>query len=140
MTTEWTVHPNRFELGPDKPGRNGHYRALRGQRARLPEEKCQARVTLPRKLAQFVDEDGTATFAGPDWRFVVGAARSFARQHNSCTTLPDPFGFKDNGRWRWWDGTQTAESILDGAGAGEHVRRYLKQLFPRAPIDISDRR
>jgi hypothetical protein len=139
MSTEWTVHPNRSELGPNRPGRNGHYRPLRGEPTGLPEETCQARVTLPRELSHIVDENGTAIFAGPDWGFVVGAARSFARQHISGEVLP-PFGFKDGRLWSWWDGAQTSDSILEAPDAGEHVRRYLQRLFPCATIDVSTRR
>lgn len=26
--SDWTVHPNRSEIGPDEPGRNGHFRTI----------------------------------------------------------------------------------------------------------------
>ncbi|SIJ22432.1 Uncharacterised protein [Mycobacteroides abscessus subsp. abscessus] len=140
MADEWVAHPNRSALGPNTSGRNGHYRSPRGERSRLPQETCQARVGLPPNLSQVCDPDGTATFSGPDWSFVAGAARSFARQYMDGKLLP-PFGFKDGRAWTWWDGTQTAESILEGADACDHVRRYLEKLFPHAgSIEISDRR
>ena len=80
-SSEWIVHPNRSELGPDKPGRNGHYRPIRDARARLPVETCEARITLPRSMSRLADRDGSVTFAGASWLFVVGAARTFARTH-----------------------------------------------------------
>ena len=106
-SSEWLVHPNRSELGPDKPGRNGHYRGLRDGRAPLPVETCEARVTLPRKMSRLADRSGVATFSGASWLFVVGAARTFARTHTEVD-VPPPFGFKDGGKWWWWDDTAAA--------------------------------
>ncbi|MBU8820379.1 hypothetical protein KL864_31345 [Mycolicibacterium goodii] len=138
MTDEWIVHPNRSELGPNKPGRNGHYRPLRDTRARLPEETCHARIMLADNLAHVADEDGSVTFAGPNWSFVVGAARGLARRH--VNDVPPPFGFLDGRLWTWWDGTQSPESILEGPEAGEHVRRYLNELFPHSTVELTDLR
>lgn len=138
-SSEWIVHPNRSELGPDRPGRNGHYRSLRDSRPRLPEETCQARITVPCRLARLAGPDGSVTFAGPSWWFVIGAARSFARNHIGGG-MPPPFGFKDRGKWWWWDNTTSDESILDSPAATSYVREYLKRLFPDLSITLSDRR
>jgi hypothetical protein len=140
MGQEWNVHPNRSELGPDKPGRNGHYRTVVRVASRLPKQRCEARVVLPKKLSRFGDPDGSVTFDGSDWRFVTAAARSFAADHTSADMLP-PFGFSDNGQWWWWDGSTTDYSILETLDAGEHVRRYLQGLFPGAAgIEVADLR
>ncbi|ORX19449.1 hypothetical protein [Mycobacterium xenopi] len=134
--TEWIVHPNRSELGPDRPGRNGHYRPLRDTQPCLPQERCQARITLPARYSRVADADGSVTFAGPSWWFVVGAARAFARNHIGGDVAP-PFGFKDRGKWLWWDHTTSDESILDGPDATSHVREYLDRLFPGMSIALS---
>ncbi|OOK65258.1 hypothetical protein BZL29_7920 [Mycobacterium kansasii] len=136
--TDWIVHPNRSDIGPDKPGQNAHYRSV--NRPRKPAiEPCLARVRLPRKLSDVADADGTVTFGGNDWWFVVGAARTFARAHVD-SNVPPPFGFKRNGRWWWWDDTTSEESILDGPEGIEYVREYLAQLFPGCTVTISDTR
>lgn len=136
-SSEWLVHPNRSELGPDKPGRNGHYRPIRDARARLPVETCEARIALPRTMSRLADRDGSVTFAGGSWLFVVGAARTFARTYTDVD-VPPPFGFKDRGQWRWWDNTTSEESILDGPDAAGYVQEYLERLFPGMPITLSD--
>lgn len=130
MAEQWLVHPNRSETGPNKAGRNGHYRAARGSGRRLPQESCLARVVLPSSLADVADEDGSVTFAGESWSFVTGAARSFVRRHINEDTLA-PFGFKRGGQWVYWDGTVAAESRHDGSGAATLVENYLRALFPR---------
>ncbi|OBJ81210.1 hypothetical protein [Mycobacterium sp. 1245852.3] len=136
--TEWIVHPNRSEIGSDEPGRNGHYRSL--TRPRKPAiEPCLARVRLPRRLSDVADADGTITFGGNDWWFVVGAARSFARTHVD-SNVPPPFGFKRNGQWWWWDDTTSEESILEGPEGIDYVREYLARLFPRCTVTVSDAR
>ncbi len=139
---EWTVHPNRSELGPDEPGRNGHFRPIGRPRRRrkIPtENKCLARVVLPDSLSHLADEDGSRTFGGYDWLFVVGAAHTFARIHTE-TEVPLPFGYKDRGLWWWWDGTTTEESILDGPDAASYVEEFLERLFPGMPITVTDGR
>jgi hypothetical protein len=138
-SSEWLVHPNRSELGPDKPGRNGHYRPIRDARARLPVETCEARIALPRTMSRLADRDGSVTFAGASWLFVVGAARTFARTHTDVD-VPPPFGFKDRGQWWWWDNTTSEESILDGPDAAGYVQQYLERLFPGMPMTLSDKR
>ena len=70
---------------------------------------------------------------------VVGAARTFAREHVD-PDVPPPFGFKRNGRWLWWDNTTTEESILDGADAIDYLREYLDRLFPSMTITVTDQR
>lgn len=139
---QWVVHPNRSELGPDEPGRNGHFRAVRTAPARLqPQQTCRARIVLPQQWSHLTDTDGAVTFAAPDWRSVACEARSFARHDlNMGEELPPPFGFRRSRVWWWWDGTTTTESILAGPHAAEHVRRYLAQMFPGAVIDVSDQR
>lgn len=137
--TEWIVHPNRSDIGPDEPGHNGHYRSVSRPRSRVTMSKCFAQVTLPRKLAGVADPDGTITFGGPDWWFVVGAARTFAKTHLTGD-VPPPFGFKRDGHWLWWDNTTTAESILDGPDGIEYVREYLGRLFPKFATTVSDAR
>lgn len=136
--TEWIVHPNRTEIGPDRPGQNGHYRSVARPHT-TAVEPCLARVVLPHSLSAVADADGTITFGGNDWWFVVGAARTFARTHVSAD-VPAPFGFKRGGQWLWWDNTTTSASILDGPDAIEYVRQYLDQLFPRAAIAVTDQR
>ena len=136
--TEWIVHPNRSEIGPDEPGQNGHCRSV--ARPRPPAtESCLARVRLPRKMSHLADPDGTLTFGGHDWWFVVGAARTFARTHVN-PDVPPPFGFKRSGQWWWWDNTTTEESILDGPEAIEYVREYLDRLFPSFSVTVTDTR
>ncbi len=140
---EWVVHPNRSELGPDDPGRNGHFRAS-GPRRRPSSRtssvgKCCARVSLPLNLSHHADAEGTISFAGADWSFVVGAAHSFARQHTTVP-VPPPFGFKDRGQWWWWDGTTSDESILEGPDAVGYVEEFLKRLFPGQAILLMDQR
>lgn len=139
---EWVVHPNRSELGPDEPGRNGHFRPmgrLRRRRKIPTENKCLARVELPDSLSDLTDEDGSRTFGGYDWLFVVGAARTFARIHTDVE-VPLPFGFKDRGVWWWWDGTTTEESILDGPDAVSYVEEYFHRLFPGMAVTVADGR
>lgn len=135
---EWIVHPNRFAIGVDEPGRNGHFRSVR--KARPPAtEPCLARVELPPALSGQADVDGTVTFGGYDWWFVVGAARMFARTHVN-PDVPPPFGFKRFGKWLWWDGTTTDRSILDGPEGIEHVREYLTRLLPGFSVTLTDNR
>lgn len=136
--TEWIVHPNRSEIGSDAPGQNGHFRSV--IRPRTPAtEPCLARVKLPRRLSRLADADGTVTFGGNDWWFVVGAARTFARTHVD-REVPAAFGFKRAGQWLWWDNTTTEESILDGPDGIAYVREYLGRLFPSLSVTVTDAR
>ena len=137
MKREWIVHPNRSAAGKDEPSRNGHYRAV--SRPRPPvTEPLLARVQLPHNLLHLADADGTVTFGGFSWLFVVGAARTFARVHTDVD-VPPPFGFKRSGLWHWWDGSTSSDSIVDEPGAAEHVRRYLQRLYPCAAIELAVR-
>lgn len=138
---EWVVHPNRSELGPDEPGCNGHFRSISRppRRKIVTENKCLARVELPGNLSDLADEDGSRTFGGYDWLFVVGAAHTFARVHTDVE-VPLPFGFQDRGLWWWWDGTTTEESILEGPDAVGYVEEFLERLFPGMPITVTDGR
>ncbi len=139
MMVEFVVHPNRSAIGPDKAGHNGHYRLI-DRAPDLPAARCVARVVLPESLAGAGDPDGSVTFEGSTWSFVVGAARSFARTYGQEPLLA-PFGFRDKGRFWWWDGTNTRDSILDAADAPEHVRTYLQRLLPGAGgIELADLR
>jgi len=88
-------------------------------------------------MSRLADRDGTATFSGTSWLFVVGAARTFARTYTEVD-VPPPFGFKDGGKWWWWDDTTTEESILDGPDAADYVQEYLARLFPGMPIALSE--
>ncbi|MCH9667027.1 MAG: hypothetical protein K0U76_17220 [Actinomycetia bacterium] len=139
---QWVVHPNRSEIGPDEPGRNGHFRSI--SRPRRPTaaalaKKCFARVMLPPELSHHADADGSVTFSAYDWRFVVGAARTFARLHTEVQ-VPPPFGFKDRGKWWWWDGTTSDESILEGPDAIGYVQEFFTLLFPGMAITVTDQR
>ena len=136
---EWIVHPNRSEIGDDEPGRNGHYRTIMRPRPPVSISTCLARVELPRSLSEHADADGSLTFGGTDWWFVVGAARSFARTHTDVAP-PPPFGFERRGQWWWWDNTTTDESILDGPDATAYVQEYLDRLFPGLAITVADNR
>lgn len=136
---QWTVHPNRSAIGPDEPGRNGHFRSVSRPPYRPKAGDCLARVGLPPELSHAADTDGSVTFAGSDWRWVVGAARSFAGQYVDVE-LPPPFGFRDRGRWWWWDGTSSEESRLDGPDAERYVEEFLERLFPGLPITLTDLR
>jgi hypothetical protein len=138
-SSEWIVHPNRSQLGPDEPGRNGQYRTVGRPRPAVSVSTFLARVKLPRKLSQLADADGSVTFGGLDWWFVVGAARTFARDHIDAN-VPPPFGFKDRGQWWWWDNTTSDQSILDAPEAIDHVREYLNRLFPGLAVDVSETR
>ncbi|EUA40240.1 hypothetical protein I549_4309 [Mycobacterium avium subsp. avium 2285 (R)] len=131
------MHPNRFELGADEPGRNGHFRAVSRPRRPLTISTHLARVELPPNMSDFADDDGSITFGGVDWWFVVGAARTFARTRIN-EDVPAPFGFKLDGKWRWWDNTTTDESILDGPDASQHVRHYLAELFPGLAVTLTE--
>lgn len=137
--SDWTVHPNRSEVGPDEPGRNGHFRTMTRPPADVPVEGCVARVQLPPELAEQADPDGSLTFDGPDWRIVVGTARTFARAYTDVE-VPPPFGFKQDGQWWWWDGTTSEDSILEGPDAVASVREYLERLFPEMEFTIADTR
>ncbi len=78
--SEWVVHPNRSELGPDEPGRNGHYRAVgRPHNQASTPEPCQVRVRLPRNLSHLAGAGGEKTFSADNWLFVVCVAHTFAR-------------------------------------------------------------
>lgn len=134
--TEWVVHPNRFETGPDTPGRNGHHRTLRRAAAPIITSTHQARVKLPKSLAHLAEKDGWLTFGGDDWWFIVGAARSFAREHLDLQP-PPPFGFSDGNQWWWWDNTTTQDSILDTLMAGQYVQEYLERLFPNCAVTVA---
>lgn len=135
--TDWTVHPNRFQSGD--AGSNGRYRPVTTIRPKVSTSTCLARVTLPRRLSHLADSDGSVTFGGQDWWFVVGAARTFARSHVDAD-VPPPFGFTRAGKWWWWDTTTTEESILEGPDAIDYVREYLKVLFPKFAITVTDGR
>jgi len=137
--TEWIVHPNRSEIGPDEPGQNGHYQTVTRPRPAVSISKCLARVKLPRSMSNLADADGSITFGGRDWWFVVGAARTFARTHINPDTLP-PFGFKRSDQWWWWDSSTTGESILEGPDAITYVREYLERLFPGFSVTVTDNR
>ena len=139
---EWFVHSNRSELGSDEPGRNGHFRSVSRARQHsdaTASKKCLAQVVLLGKLSHLADPDGSVTFGGHDWSFVVGAAHTFARLHTDVE-VPPPFGFKDRGQWWWWDGTTSAESILDGPDASGYVEEFLDRLFPGMAITVTDTR
>lgn len=137
---EFVVHPNRFEVNSDQPGHNGHYRVLERAPRRTSGGRCMARVVLPESMRHFGDSDGSVTFGGSSWRFVVSAARSFAEDFSS-DPVPAPFGFRDQGRWWWWDGSSTDYSILDTLDAQSHVRAYLEELFPGGGgIELADLR
>lgn len=138
--TEFVVHPNRSQLGLDQSGHNGHYRVVNRAPRRVSGGRCVARVTLPAPLCQYSDPDGTATFAGSSWRLVVAGARSVAETLGAAP-LPPPFGFRDQGRWWWWDGSSTDYSILETLDAQDHVRAYLQALFPDASsVELADLR
>lgn len=95
--SDFVVHPNRDAIGPDRQGHNGRYRVLALREEPMPEDSCRARVMLPNDLAHAADSpDGSATFAGPDWRFVTAVARGFAREYDLPNILP-PFGFRARG-------------------------------------------
>ena len=141
---QWTVHPNRSELGPDEPGCNGHFRVVRPAPDRLrPHQTCRARIVLPQQWSHLSDTDGAVMFADADWRSVGCQARIFAHHQQGIAweDLPPPLGFTIKGRWHWWDGTTTAASILEGADAAERtVRPFLERLFPGARIELADLR
>jgi hypothetical protein len=98
-------------------------------------------VILPSGALRGVgDPDGSVTFEGSNWSFVVGAARSFTRTYGQEPLL-GPFGFRDRGRFWWWDGTSTEDSILEAVDAPAHVRAYLHGLFPGAgAVELEDLR
>ncbi len=138
--SEWVVHPNRSELGPDEPGRNGHYRAVgRPHNQASTPEPCQVRVRLPRNLSHLAGAGGEKTFSADNWLFVVCVAHTFAREHTD-TEMPPPFGFKDRGKWWWWDGTSSDESILDGPDARGRIEEYFARLFPGMATTVTDAR
>ncbi|MDH6245524.1 hypothetical protein [Mycobacterium sp. OTB74] len=138
---EWVVHPNRSEIGPDEPGRNGHFRSVSRPPRPWPKlSGCMVRVELPGELAHVADPDGSLTFGGgDDWGFAVGAARTFARTYTNVD-LPNPYGFKRDGRWFWWDGSITDESRFDGPDAPRYVQEFFERLFPGLAITVMDLR
>lgn len=140
--SEWTVHPNRSEPGDDEPGRNGHFRPVSQPTPPTAAEAatmCLARVELPTELSHHGSPDGSLTFSGYDWHFVVGVAHTFARLHTEVD-VPPPFGYQDKGKWWWWDGTTTDESILEGPDAEAYVQEFLEQLFPDMNFVLTDGR
>ncbi|WP_431961362.1 hypothetical protein [Mycobacterium sp. smrl_JER01] len=100
---------------------------------------CLARVELPTELSHHGSPDGSLTFSGYDWHFVVGVAYTFARLHTEVD-VPPPFGYQDKGKWWWWDGTTTDESILEGPDAEAYVQEFLEQLFPDMNLVLTDGR
>lgn len=136
---DWTVHPNRLSVGEDHESPNGRFRPITRLRPRASTSTCLARVELPRNLSHLADPDGTVTFGGKDWWFVVGAARTFARTHVN-PEVPPPFGFTRAGKWWWWDHTSSDDSILEGEGAIDYVREYLGVLFPTLAVTVIDSR
>ncbi|OHU46130.1 hypothetical protein BKG82_28545 [Mycobacteroides chelonae] len=138
--SDWTVHPNRSEIGPDEPGRNGHFRTtMTRPRPEITVSVCLARVELPAELSEQADPDGSVTFGGLNWWFVVGTAHTFARTYTDVE-VPPPFGFKRRGQWWWWDDTTTDESILDGPDAAAYVEEYFELLFPGLIVTVTDNR
>lgn len=135
---EWIVHPNRSEIGPDKPGRNAHYRTERRPRRTATASQCIAQVQLPRDLEHLADADGTVSFGGDDWWWVVGVAFMFA-QKRLGSTMP-PFGYTRGGQWWWWDNTTSEESIMQSPEASAYVQEYLDRLFAGMPVALIDRR
>lgn len=134
MKREWVVNPNRSAVDDDEDPRNGRYRSIRQRR--LPaKEPFLARVELPSSLSHVADPDGTMTFGGYDWWFVVGAARTFARVHTNVD-VPAPFGFKRKGKWIWWDGSTSAAPLIEQPGGEQYVRLYLERLFPGRGIEL----
>ena len=137
MKHNWIVHPSRSVIDADEVPSNGQYRAVR--KGRLPANSpFLARVELESHLSEVADPDGTITFGGNDWWFVVGAARTFARTHTSID-VPDPFGFKRKGVWIWWDGSTSAASLLEQPNSDQYVRQYLERLFPGQEIVLTVR-
>lgn len=141
-TRAWTVHPNRSEPGEDMPGTNGHFRAV--SPAQPPteaeaESMCLARIDLPDELAHHGSPDGTVTFSGYDWHFVVGVAHTFAQVYTDVE-VPPAFGYRDRGTWTWWDGTTSVESILEGPDAQAYVQEFLERLFPDMSFTLVDNR
>ncbi len=136
---EWVVHANRSEMGLDEPGRTGHFRAVSRPRTRPTTSKCLVRVDLPRDLSHLADADGSVTFGGDDWWFPVGAAHTFARCHTNVK-MPNPFGFKHDWRWFWWDGDVTDESRVGGPDETRYVEKFFERLFPGMPITLIDKR
>lgn len=130
----WIVHPSRFESWHDRPGDDGGCTPAMVSQQPVPEP-FRARVRLSRNLSHLGSDDGTVTFAGSDWWFVVGAARTFVATHTGLE-VPRPFGFRRRGRWQWWDGSTSDSSIAVGHAETEHVRHYLNRLFPTCSIDL----
>jgi hypothetical protein len=142
----FVVHPNRSALGPDEPGRNGHFRVVRPSAPprRLTRAACTARVRFPQPWHGYgAAADGSMVLTASKWHSVVAGARSIAVDYGAGEVLP-PFGFTDRSRgrgWFWWDGTRTEHSILEAEDAQSHVRRYLEDLFPTAlSIELEERR
>jgi hypothetical protein len=71
--------------------------------------------------------------------FVVGAAHTFARLHTEVE-VPRPFGFKDQGKWWWWDGTTSVESVLDRPDAAGYIETFLGRLSPGMAVTVTDGR
>lgn len=97
------------------------------------------RVELPPNLSHEADPDGSLTFGGDDWRFPLGAARTFARRHTDVE-VPNPFGFNRDGRWFRWDGAVTDESRLVDPDEIRYVEEHFEQLFPGLAITVMDLR
>lgn len=127
----WIVHPSRFEIRGDN---DSAYRPV--VRPRQPTiEAFRARIHLPLKLLHLGHADGTITFGGHDWWFVVGAARVFVATHTEVQS-PPPFGFKRRGLWHWWDGS-TSDCLVAETHLGmQNVRRYLDRLYPNCYIEL----
>ena len=130
----WIVHPSRFTSWDDRPGNDAGYMPVKLSQQPITEP-FRARVRLSRNLSHLGGDDGTVTFAGYDWWFVVGAARTFVATHTELE-VPRPFGFRRRGRWHWWDGSTSDRSIAEGHAGAEQVRRYLGRLFPDCSIEL----
>ena len=131
MTDQWIIHPSRFT--DSDPAAGTPFRVVTRARAPRGEQvfACVARVPMPARAGGRRDSKGRLDFDGDSWIDVIGSALMFARRSNPKAPR---FGTKYPGHneYSWWDGTTSADNILAGDAAVEHVRAWLGHLFPAA--------
>jgi hypothetical protein len=127
----WVIHPSRFMSS--EPAVATPFRVIAPVRRRRGEQvfTCVARVPMPVRAGGRRDKKGRLDFDGDSWSEVTGSALMFARRTNPQAPR---IGAKYPRRksYSWWDGSTSADNILAGDDAAEHVRCWLEHVFPTA--------
>lgn len=139
----WIVHPNRF-AEPTVLRPVGESSApYVPPRTAVPDmsKACVVVLPLPARYAYRRVTTGEVVFAEDSWREIAGPTLLLARSVD-----PDVprFGvrFPWEKRYQWWDGTSSADHVLDRDGAPAYLRPWLELIYPDAtgPIQVIDQR